>query len=190
VATIRSAGQTLHMNGLLRPMLIPAFIIALAVSAGCAAPRSAAPPAEPPPPTTAPILAPAAPADVRQATLIRSPSCDCCGGHAEHLQAAGYAVSSTLTDAYVQVKDAHDIPTEMRSCHTTLVGRYFIEGHVPVAAIEQLLREMPEIDGIALPGMPPGSPGMGGVAAEGLTVFAVDDGQVVGEFGVFEGVGE
>lgn len=124
--------------------------------------------------------------EARDITLIRSPSCTCCGGHEAHLQRAGYGVRSHLTDDYMTVKDAHDIPIEMRSCHTALIGRYFVEGHVPVAAIEKLLAERPDIDGIALPGMPAGSPGMGGTATEPLTVYAIAGGAVVGEFGSFE----
>ena len=131
-------------------------------------------------------LPPIVAAPARQITLIRSLTCSCCAGHEAHLMRAGFDVSSHLTGAYTSVKDAHLIPADMRSCHTSLVGRYFVEGHVPVAAIEQLLRDGPDIDGIALPGMPPGSPGMGGVADGPLTIYAISDGSVVGEFGRFE----
>jgi hypothetical protein len=171
------------------PRFVPTLLAALFILAACAgAPsttppqRSATPPAEPLGPAPSAAAQPVA----ASITLIRSPSCGCCGGHAEHLARAGYGVSSVLTDAYTTVKDSHAIPTEMRSCHTSLVSQYFVEGHVPVAAIEQLLREMPEIDGIALPGMPPGSPGMDGVAQQPLVIWAINDGQVVGEFGRFE----
>lgn len=73
----------------------------------------------------------------------------------------------------------------MRSCHTSEVAGYFVEGHVPVAAIERLLAERPEIDGIALAGMPAGSPGMGGTLEGPLVVFAIADGELVGESGRF-----
>jgi hypothetical protein len=73
----------------------------------------------------------------------------------------------------------------MRSCHTSTIGRYFVEGHVPFAAIQQLMEQRPDIDGISLPGMPAGSPGMGGDLEGPLVVYAIDDGQVVGEFGSF-----
>jgi hypothetical protein len=182
------------MNELLRLVIVSCAAVALI--AGCAGAAVAPPPATP----AVPALQPPAPlpsdplpepvAGTTNVTLVRSPTCGCCGGHGEHLAAAGYEVSSLLTDGYSKVKDAHGIPLDMRSCHTTLVGRYFVEGHVPAAAIEQLLREMPEIDGIALPGMPAGSPGMGGIAADGLTVWAIDEGEVVGEFGHFDGVAE
>ncbi|MDR7554669.1 MAG: DUF411 domain-containing protein [Armatimonadota bacterium] len=79
------------------------------------------------------------------------------------------------TDALDEVKHRHRVPHELASCHTAVAGRYFVEGHVPVAAIARLLREQPAIRGIALPGMPPGSPGMDGVQAGPLIVYAVSD---------------
>lgn len=65
----------------------------------------------------------------------------------------------------------------MQSCHTTLVSEYFVEGHVPVEAIWKLLEEQPPIDGIALPGMPSGSPGMGGDKEKPLVIYSILDGK-------------
>jgi hypothetical protein len=65
----------------------------------------------------------------------------------------------------------------MRSCHTLTIGGYFIEGHVPVEAVRKLLDEQPPIDGIALPGMPAGSPGMGGDKAHSFVIYAITDGE-------------
>ncbi len=73
----------------------------------------------------------------------------------------------------------------MYSCHTTDIGGYLVEGHVPLAAIERLLAERPPLDGIALPGMPAGSPGMGGSADGSLTVYGIRDGRIVEVFGEF-----
>ena len=117
--------------------------------------------------------------------LTKSPTCTCCTGHEAYLERLGMRVQVTVSDDIQAVKDTYRIPAEMRSCHTSTIGRYFVEGHVPYAAIEQLLAERPEIDGISLPGMPAGSPGMGGVLEGPLTVYAIDDGRVVGEFGNF-----
>ncbi len=64
----------------------------------------------------------------------------------------------------------------MKSCHTTVIEGYFVEGHVPVAAIEKLVAEKPDIDGIALPNMPAGSPGMPGRQTEAFKVYALSDG--------------
>jgi hypothetical protein len=74
------------------------------------------------------------------------------------------------------IKDSLNLPLEMQSCHTVLIGDYYVEGHVPVAAIQKLLQERPAIDGIALPGMPPGSPGMSGEKAQPFVIYAVTDG--------------
>jgi len=81
-----------------------------------------------------------------------------------------------MTDNLDEVKDRFNIPEEMWSCHTSVIGDYYIEGHVPVAAIEKLLAEQPDIDGIALPGMPSGSPGMTGEQEAPFVVYAVADG--------------
>jgi hypothetical protein len=72
-----------------------------------------------------------------------------------------------------QIKNRLGIPPGLRSCHTITVSGYFIEGHVPVDAILRLLEQRPAIAGIALPGMPPGAPGMGGVKTGPLVVYAV-----------------
>jgi len=117
--------------------------------------------------------------------LTKSPTCSCCTGHEAYLERLGLRVHVTLSDDIQAVKDVYAIPAEMRSCHTSTVGRYFVEGHVPFAAIEQLFAARPDIDGISLPGMPAGSPGMGGALEGPLVVYAIDDGRVVGEFGSF-----
>ncbi len=83
-----------------------------------------------------------------------------------------------MTDNVDEIKDRLNIPQDMWSCHTAVIGGYFVEGHVPVAAIRKLLEEQPEIDGIALPGMPAGSPGMGGSKEEPFVIYAVADGAV------------
>ena len=64
----------------------------------------------------------------------------------------------------------------MQSCHTTVIGKYFVEGHMPFEAINKLLSENPDISGIALPGMPSGSPGMPGPQAEPFMVYSIKDG--------------
>jgi hypothetical protein len=97
----------------------------------------------------------------------------------------GMRVQTMVAEDITAVKDVYTIPLEMRSCHTSTIGRYFVEGHVPFPAIQRLMQERPDIDGISLPGMPGGSPGMGGELQGLLVVYAIDDGQVVGEFGSF-----
>ena len=74
------------------------------------------------------------------------------------------------------IKQQYHIPEDMLSCHTAVIEDYFVEGHVPVEAIEDMLGEKPDIDGIALPGMPPGSPGMPGEKTGVLEIYAILDG--------------
>ena len=84
----------------------------------------------------------------------------------------------------VSVKNRYQVPTELQSCHTAIVDGYVIEGHVPVEDVERLLSERPDITGLAVPGMPPGSPGMDapGVAPQPFDVLAFDS---EGNFEVF-----
>ncbi|MBD1135253.1 hypothetical protein IDH21_02505 [Pelagibacterales bacterium SAG-MED47] len=79
------------------------------------------------------------------------------------------------------IKQKFNIPLEMQSCHTTIMDKYFIEGHVPLEAINRLLKEQPDIDGIALPGMPIGTPGMPGDKDEPYVIYQLID----GKFSVF-----
>lgn len=91
----------------------------------------------------------------------------------EHLEAAGFVVQDTVTEDLAAVKQQHMIPDDLATCHTALVGNYLIEGHVPAADIQRILAEQPDIAGLAVPGMPIGSPGMeSGDYVEAYTVFA------------------
>ena len=93
--------------------------------------------------------------------MFASPSCGCCGSHAAYLQDNGYTVDLQRTEELDAIRADLGVPEEVVGCHVAQVEGYVVEGHVPVAAIEKLLAEKPAIDGIALPGMPSGSPGMG-----------------------------
>ena len=94
-------------------------------------------------------------------TMYRDAGCGCCLKWADHA-AEGLDAEVTSENADMQmVKDLHGVPTELRSCHTMIVEGYVIEGHVPAEAIRKLLREKPDnVTGLAVPGMPVGSPGM------------------------------
>ena len=83
-----------------------------------------------------------------------------------------------MVDDMTVIKDSFGVPQDMRSCHTSMVEDYFLEGHVPLEAIRKLLDERPAIDGLALPGMPPGSPGMGGVKSEPFVIYSIVDGGI------------
>jgi hypothetical protein len=105
------------------------------------------------------------------ASLIRSPHCDCCLGYAEELRQSGFVVTVTDAEDLSAVKRQHGVPEALDGCHTTLVGGYVVEGHVPIAIVSKLLRERPNVTGISLPGMPAGSPGMSGEKTEAFTVY-------------------
>lgn len=112
----------------------------------------------------------------RQATVevYKSPTCGCCSKWVDHLRSHGFVVRTTDTDAVDELKTKHGVPRQARSCHTGLVGGYVVEGHVPAADVQRLLKERPAIAGIAVPGMPIGSPGMEvpGVKPQGFNVIA------------------
>ena len=109
-------------------------------------------------------------------TLYRTPTCGCCIKYADYLEEQGFQVETIVQEDLSELKEQLGIPEEMQACHTALIGDYFVEGHVPVEAIDRLLDERPAVDGIAVPGMPAGSPGMGGVLQGSLVVYSITDG--------------
>jgi hypothetical protein len=100
------------------------------------------------------------PASMPTAVVYKSPTCGCCTGWGEHLRANGFEVDVRETDRMEPVKQRLGIPRNMVSCHTAVIGDYVIEGHVRAADIQRLLQEKPDAKGLAVPGMPLGSPGM------------------------------
>lgn len=92
--------------------------------------------------------------------LYKDPSCGCCGKWAAHMRANQLALQSQDRSDMAQLKDRLGVPPALRSCHTAQIGGYIIEGHVPAAMVQQILRERPAISGLAVAGMPQGSPGM------------------------------
>lgn len=95
-----------------------------------------------------------------EVSVWKSPSCGCCEGWVRHMRDAGYAVTVHDLDDVDPVKDRLGVPNALRSCHTAVVDGYVIEGHVPADSVARLLRERPSAKGLAVPGMPQGSPGM------------------------------
>lgn len=102
-------------------------------------------------------MAQKAPLDI---VVHRGPSCGCCGKWLEHLKNNHFNVVDKLLENVQSVKDQYGVSPEVASCHTALVGGYVIEGHVPVHDIKKLLAAKPNVVGIAVPGMPVGTPGM------------------------------
>ena len=94
--------------------------------------------------------------------VYKSASCGCCGNWVEHMREAGFDVEARdVPDAELPaIKAEHGVGLSHQSCHTAVVGDYVLEGHVPADLVRRLLEEKPEIAGLAVPGMPRGSPGM------------------------------
>ena len=92
--------------------------------------------------------------------VIKDPACGCCTEWVEHLRREGFTVSVTDTPDQPAISARMGVPAELRGCHTATIGGYVIEGHVPAADIRRLLAERPKAIGLAVPGMPMGSPGM------------------------------
>ena len=109
--------------------------------------------------------------------VFKTPSCGCCNGYVLFLEKEKFNVKQTDMRSLHTIKQKYNIPVEMQSCHTTIMGKYFIEGHVPFEAIDKLFKEQPDIDGIALPGMPIGTPGMPGDKDEPYVIYQLKDGK-------------
>ncbi len=107
-------------------------------------------------------------------TVYKSPTCGCCGKWVELMRAAGFDVTVSDMPDVSPVKDKQGVPSALRSCHTALVGGYAIEGHVPPDLVKKLLKEKPNAAGIAVPGMPMGSPGMEGDRKDAYNVVLFD----------------
>ncbi len=117
-----------------------------------------------------------------KATIFKSESCGCCGLYSSYMDKNGFDVEVVQTDDLAPMKEKYSIPAKMQSCHTTIIGDYFVEGHMPKEAIDKLLAEKPDIAGIALPGMPSGSPGMPGKKYGQFVVYAVSKDGSTSEF--------
>jgi len=114
--------------------------------------------------------------DGETVTLYKSPNCGCCVEYIAYLRENGYAVDVVETDDMVGVRQKFNVPDSMESCHTMIIDDYAVEGHVPLGFVDKLLAERPAIEGIALPGMPAGSPGMPGIKRGVFTAYSFLDG--------------
>ena len=117
-----------------------------------------------------------------KATIYKSSSCGCCDLYTKYPKKYGFQVEIVDILDLDSIKTKYSIPGNMQSCHTTVMGDYFVEGHMPIEAINKLLEEKPDIAGIALPGMPSGSPGMPGYKQENFVVYQVAKDGSIGEF--------
>jgi len=123
--------------------------------------------------------------DLPTVLVYKSPTCGCCIGWIEHLEAEGFTVDARDVRDLMTVKRDGGVPAAMSSCHTAIVDGYVVEGHVPADQVKRLLAERPNIAGIAAPGMPIGSPGMEGANAQPYQILSFTHG---GQAAVFADV--
>ena len=137
------------------------------------------------------FAAPAAFANSRPTvTLHKDPSCGCCTDWGNHIEAAGFPVTVVNSPNVKALKRQVGVPQDLAGCHTAEVGGYILEGHVPAAALQRLLDERPDAIGLAVAGMPAGSPGMGGEPeAYDVVLFTRTSRSVYGRFKGIEKIG-
>ena len=113
---------------------------------------------------------------IAEATLYKTPWCGCCSEYGEYLERHGFKLRIEEREDLAPIKLQAGVPPALEGCHTLEVGGYVVEGHVPVEVLLRLLRERPAIRGVSLPGMPAGSPGMGGAKQKPFTIYEIRDG--------------
>jgi hypothetical protein len=107
-------------------------------------------------------------------TVYKDPGCQCCARWVKHLSANGFVTTVHDSSDMPSVKRTMGVPDALQSCHTAVVGKYVVEGHVPADVIKKLLAEKPSVMGLAVPGMPMGSPGMEGSSKDSYNVIAFE----------------
>jgi hypothetical protein len=117
------------------------------------------------------LLAAPAPSVV---TVYKDPGCECCARWVKHLAANGFVVTVRDVKNMDEIKRTMNVPAALQSCHTAMVGAYVVEGHVPADVIKKFIAEKPASLGLAVPGMPTGSPGMEGARVDHYDVIAFD----------------
>jgi hypothetical protein len=116
------------------------------------------------------------PAVAEEIVVYKSPTCGCCKKWVQHMRENGFDVKVHEQYNGTPVKEELGVPRQLRSCHTARVGGYVIEGHVPADLVKKLLEEKPEVAGLAVPGMPMGSPGMEGFRKDPYDVVSFTTG--------------
>ena len=116
-------------------------------------------------------------------TVHKDPACDCCTGWVTHLEQNGFRVQVIETQELNRVKSRLGVPSDLAACHTAEANGFVLEGHVPAAAAQRFLTERPQAKGLAVPGMPSGSPGMGGDPEEyDVILFGANERRVYARF--------
>lgn len=122
--------------------------------------------------TTQKTPAPAAKAAAEKVTVYRSRTCGCCGKWVQHMRDNGFEVVEHIVEQMENAPNRDRVPQKLQSCHVATVRGYVVEGHVPADVVKDMLSKRPQIEGIAVPGMPAGSPGMESPNPEHYEVIA------------------
>ena len=109
-------------------------------------------------------------------TVFKTKTCGCCGKWIDHLRSNGFTVTVKEVPSTAEYRQRYGVPEKLQSCHTAIVDGYTIEGHVPAVEIQRLLKERPKAKGLAVPGMPAGSPGMEGARRDAYAVVLFGEG--------------
>ena len=107
-------------------------------------------------------------------TVYKTPTCGCCGKWVSHLESNGFKVNAVNQNDLSSLKQQLGIAPSLQACHTAKIGDYFVEGHVPASDIKKMLATKQDIQGITVPGMPMGSPGMEGARKDNYDVLAIN----------------
>ena len=110
-----------------------------------------------------------------EVTLYKNPQCGCCESYADYLRENGFVVTVKPTHDLVPMSKKAGIPEEYQGCHLAFIDDYVVSGHVPIDTVNKLLSEKPDIKGVTLPGMPTGSPGMGGPKTGSFIIYQIND---------------
>ena len=149
--TVRASYAWLATSGrLVRAMTIPTPWTGATLALVLSVLATMTPAARQRPPAPKPLL-----------TVYKTPTCGCCAKWVDHMRANGFEARVHDLDDLTAIKSKYAVPPRLGSCHTAQVGRYVVEGHIPAETVHRLLKERPlTVTGIAVPGMPLGSPGM------------------------------
>lgn len=129
----------------------------------------------------------AAPAEV---TVYKTKTCGCCAKWVDHMRSRGFKVIVNEVSSTAEYRARYRVPEKLQSCHTAVVGVYTIEGHVPAGDIQSLLKEKPQAKGLAVPGMPMGSPGMEGSRRDSYSVVRFDQDGTLTVYRKYPGEGQ
>lgn len=134
------------------------------------------------------LLAAGSAALAEEMVVYRSPTCGCCEKWLAHLQQNNFTIKDIVTDDIQAIKAKHGVTPELASCHTAIINGYVIEGHVPASDIKNLLKTKPKVAGLAVPGMPAGTPGMEmGAKKDAYDVVSFDSNNHIQVFNSYKG---